>query len=66
MVGVSTRIGIKRVGEERKERTRNNAVCAMYNNRMVQKTLHWRSQIAYTRSAQNTMDIWLSPGVDGG
>jgi len=65
MLGVSTRIGVKRVGEERKQRTRNNAVCAIYNSRMAQKTLHWRSQIAYTRNAQNTVGIQLSTGIDG-
>ena len=51
-----------RRGEE--GRTRNNAACAVYSIRTTQKILHLRSQTAYTRSADNTVDVLLSVGVD--
>ena len=66
MFGVLARIRIERLGEERRRRTRNNAACAIYNSIMVQKTVHSRSQMAYTRNAQNTADVWSSVCVDRG
>lgn len=63
MFGVLATIRIERVGGEKKIRARNNAVCPRYKIIMVTKTLHSRSQMAYTRKLQNTAGIRLSLGI---
>lgn len=62
MLGILAIIRVE-VAEVERGRTRNKIVCTIYNSRTIQKTLHARSQIAYTRNAQKTVGFRLSVNI---